>query len=317
MVQFSKWMVFVHFAINWCCNLWCVQTFLYFYASIFLRMKTTICFILVFLAISTRAQLDTIFKLDGEILPITVLEVNEKSVKFTYPGESIPQTISGNTISRIHFRSGRKQEFSSSLNVSRIKGCKDWEKVQISRLESEISGLHKIDMIGAKAKGVTTLSSLAKLQDRAYNKMKIETAMLGGNVAYILEQNTEEAVYGGDNASSKTPGVTVSGLAYTSRKVKGNEIAEGKYNITSIYVLQANEMEMEPRRVNQESVSVQKELIRNENGFQRIKLNISQLNDLKDYTIIYADDKEIVLSGLYSSRQGKKRYYNVYLLKSL
>lgn len=280
-------------------------------------MRIYLGFVLLFLASGWKAQLDTIYKHDGEILPITIMEVQERSVKFTYPGESVPHTISNNTIAKIRFRSGRLQEFSASLNVARLKGCQDWEKVQISRLESEIQGLHKIDLIGAKAKGATTLSSLAKLQDRAYNKIKIETAMLGGNVAYILEQNTEEAVFGNDNGSSKTPGVTLSGLAYTSRKVKENEISGGKYNITSIFVLMANEMEMEQRRVNQEAVNLDKEAIKNENGFQRIKLNISQLDELKDYTIIYADEQEVVLSGLYSSRQGKKRYYNVYLRKAI
>lgn len=280
-------------------------------------MKRIVFCGLLFLAIGLEAQMDTIFKLDGEVLTVNINEVNEKSVRFLYPGENINHSISNNTISRIHYRSGRRQDFASNLNLSRVKGCRDWEKVQISRLESEIIGLQKVDMIGAKAKGATTLSSLAKLQDRAYNKIKIETAMLGGNVAYILEQNTEEAVFGGENSPSKTPGVTLSGLAYTSRKVKDTEISEGRYNITAVYMLQANEMEIEQKQVREESIELSKAQIKNQNGFQKINLHVAQVKQVRDYTIIYADDSELVLSGVYSSRQGKKRYYNIYLKKAL
>lgn len=280
-------------------------------------MKTFLLSALLLAALGLEAQLDTIFKMDGEVLVVNINEVNEKSVRFLYPGESINHSISNNTVARIHFRSGRRQDFSSNLNLSRVKGCMDWEKVQISRLESEILGLQKIGMIGAKAKGATTWSSLAKLQDRAYNKIKIETAMLGGNLAYILEQNTEEAIFGGDEGSSKTPGVTVSGLAYTSRKVKTQEIAEGRYNITAVYMLQANEMEIEQKQAREESIELTRADVKNENGFQKISLHIAQVKQVKDYTIIYADESELVLSGVYSSRQGKKRYYNIYLKKAL
>lgn len=280
-------------------------------------MKPLIVFLCLSFTLHVYSQTDTIFKNDGEVILVNVSEITETAVKFVYPGESFNNSLGKNTIKSIHFKSGRRQEFSSSLNLSRVKGCKDWEKVQVSRLESEIVGLYKIDMIGAKAKGATTLSSLAKLQDRAYNKIKIQTAMLGGNVAYILEQNTEEAIFGGEEGSSKTPGVTLSGLAYTTRKVKETEISEGRYNIAAVYMLQANEMEIEQKQAREESIELSKSHLKNHNGFPRISLHIAQVKHLREYTIIYADDTELVLSGVHSSRQGKKRYYNIYLKKAL
>jgi sporulation protein YlmC with PRC-barrel domain len=279
-------------------------------------MKIHVFFMAFVFVNALKAQTDTIYKMDGEVLLVDILEVNETSVKFLYPQEKATHSVSKNSISKVHYSSGRKQEFSESHNLSILKGCRDWEKVQISRMESEIHGLYKIDMIGAKAKGATTLSSLAKLQDRAYNKVKIETAMLGGNMAYILEQNTEEAIFGGENGPSKTPGVTLSGLAYTSRKVRESEIAGGEYKVTAIYVLQANEMDLQQKRVNVESVNINKERIKSENGFKKLNLHIKQVKKVHDYTIIYSDEKEMVLSGVFSSRQGKKKYFNVYLIKA-
>lgn len=284
-------------------------------------MPSTMKSILVFLGLSFSLQLnsqtDTIFKNDGEVILVNVSEITETAIKFSYPGESFNNSLGKNAVKSIHFKSGRKQDFSADLNISKVKGCQEWNKVQISRIESEVIGLFKIDIIGAKAKGATTWTSLAKLQDRAYNKLKIETAMLGGNVAYILEQNTEEAIYGGENGSTKTPGVTVSGLAYTSKKVYKHEIKEATYNLASIYMLRANEYEIEQLRIGEQSFEITKDEIKDSNGFQKLKLNFRDLKKVTDFTVIYADDKEIILSAVHSTRQGKKTYYNIYLLRKI
>jgi hypothetical protein len=263
-----------------------------------------------------KTQTDTIYKNDGEILYVNITEITESGVKFMYPGENFSNSIVKNSVYKIHYKSGRKQDFSATLNMSLVKGCLDWKKVQISNIQAEVTGLYKIDVIGAKAKGVTEYSSLAKLQDRAYNKIKIETAMLGGNLAYIIEQNTEEAIFGGKDGPSKTPGVTISGLAYSSKKVYKREITEGTYNLASIYALRANEFEIEMENVQPQSFSIEKDEINDSNGFQKLKLNVTSLSKLTEYTVIYADDKELILSAIYMTRQGKKTYYNLYLKKS-
>jgi len=280
-------------------------------------MKTLLLTFVLLSVLQLKSQTDTIFKNDGEIILVNVTEVTETAIKFVYPGETFSNALGKNTVKKIHFKSGRKQDFSSDLNISLVKGCQEWNKVQISRIESEVVGLMKLDIIGAKAKGATTWTSLAKLQDRAYNKLKIETAMLGGNVAYILEQNTEEAIYGGDNGSTKTPGVTVSGLAYTSKKVYKHEIKEARYNLASIYMLRANEYEIERLNVSPQSFEITQDEIKETNGFQKLKLNIGDLKKVTEYTVIYADEKELVLSAMYSTRQGKKTYYNIYLIKKV
>jgi len=273
-----------------------------------------IFFSLLFLcSFTVFSQVDVIYKMNGETLEVKVKEINESSIVFSYPGESFSNTIGKSAVSKIAFSSGRVQEFASSLNVSSVKSCKDWQKVQISNIDSEVKGLSKIDIINAKAKGVTSYSSIVKLQDRVYNKIKTETAMRGGNVAYLIEQNTEDSKTG--FGSSQAPSVTVSGLAYTSKKVFINEIQEGDYTVSEAFELKANEYEMGSIRTSPQKISIEKNSITTDNGFHKIDVSIKAVSDVKKFTIIYAGDKEMVLSGIKSTKKGKKTFYNVILTK--
>lgn len=278
-------------------------------------MKNIISILLLFLSISAFSQSDTLFKMNGERLLVNVTEITGTEIKYTYPNESFSNTITKGTVSEIHFKSGRTQKFASNLNISRTKSCLDWKNVQISKIDSEVQGLQKIDVIGAKAKGATSWSSLGKLQDRTFDKIKIETAMIGGNVAYIIEQNTEEGMTGGKYGSSKAPSVTISGLAYTTKKVYKNDISFGDYKVTRVLVLKTNSYSIDDYKFTPQTISVLEKDIINENGFQKINLDADLLKKVSEYTIIFANDNELVLSGVYSSRNGKNTYYNVLLKK--
>ncbi len=280
-------------------------------------MRKLVLILFLGISFSVYSQVDTLFKMNGEKLLINVTEITESSIKFSYPNESFSNTISKRTVSKIHFKSGRIQEFSSSLNLLETKSCLDWKNVQIVKIESEVQGLQKIDIIGTKAKGMTTISSISKLQNRAFDKIKIKTAMLGGNVAYIMQQNTEDAIYGGKYSSSKLPSVIISGIAYTTKKVFKNEISSGKYNISKIYILRTNSFSINDLFFEEQSMNIEEDKIIEENGFQKIKLNIFSIPKIVKYTFIHADEKEIVLSGVYSKKNGKKNYYNVILTKTI
>jgi len=271
--------------------------------------------LLIFLTVCTLtySQSDTIFKMNGEILPVNVTKITESTIEFVYPGESFTNSINKSSVVEIHFKSGRKQEFSSSLNISRVKSCLDWKTVQVSNISDEVKGLLKIENIGAKAKGNTVASSLAKLQERTYNKLKIETAMLGGNVAYIIDQHTEEGMSGW--GSSKAPSVTVTGLAYTTKKALLKEVKEGKYKTAKAYVLKVNKYSLDDYDIDTQTFDINKTNIYTENGFLKIKLNIKSIPKIKDYTIMYADSSKIILSGIYLSNKSKKTYYNIFLDK--
>ena len=276
-------------------------------------MKKIFFSILFLCSFVVFSQSDVIYKMNGETLEVQVKEINESSIVFSYPGETFSNTIGKSSVSKIIFSSGRVEEFASSLNVASVKSCKDWQKVQISNIDSEVKGLSKIDIINAKAKGVTSYSSIVKLQDRVYNKIKTETAMMGGNVAYLIEQNSEDSRTG--FGSSQAPSVSVSGLAYTSKKVFINEIHEGDYKVSEAFELKANEYEMKSIKVSSQKISIVKSAIATDNGFHKIDVSIKAVSDVKKFTIIYADDKELVLSGIKSTKKGKKTFFNVILTK--
>lgn len=278
-------------------------------------MKKILLFSILLISIECYTQTaDTLFKMNGEIIPVNVAEINESTIKFTYPGEGILNSIGKNSILKIKFSSGRTQEFAPALNLINVNSCLDWKNVQISNIESEVSGLMKIDNLGAKAKGNTTMSSLGKLQSRTYNKLKIETAMLGGNVCYIINQNTEEAISG--YLSSKSPSVTISAVCYTSKKVYEHEINYGEYNVKEIYILQVNRYNIDPLSIKNESFNITNEMIFLENNFPRLKLNSKNIDKVNEFTIIFASESEMILSGVYTSRKGKKTYYNMFLEKN-
>jgi hypothetical protein len=278
-------------------------------------MKKILLFSILLISMGCYSQTnDTIFKMNGEILPVNVTEINESTIKFTHPGETFSNSIGKNSVLKIKFGSGRIQEFAPALNIINVKSCLDWENVQISSIESEINGLMKIDNIGAKAKGNTTMSSLGKLQTRTYNKLKIETAMLGGNVCYIINQNTEEAVSG--YYSSKAPSVTLSAVCYTSKKVYKREINYGEYNLKKIYVLQVNRYNIDPLSIKNESFNITNEMIFLENNFPKLKVNSKNIDNVDHFTIIFASQSEIILSGVYTTKKGKKTYYNMFLEKN-
>lgn len=280
-------------------------------------MKHVIFFLALLLSSTVYGQLDTIFKANGEILPIQIREISESNVKYSYPNESFSISLNKEEISKIHFASGRMQTFSSKFNYEEVHSCLDWKKVQISNIESEIAGLQKISLVGAKAKGMTTLSSTVKLQDRAYKKLKIIAAMQGANVIYVIEQNVEEAIYGGENAPSKTPGVTISGNCYTSHKIHLNEVHSGQYRLLAMYRLQANAYEHEHVITPPETVQIKREHVKTENGSLSLMMNSPAVPKVKNYKIIHADEKHIILSGIHTSKQGKKTYYNLILNRNV
>ncbi|TAJ15737.1 hypothetical protein DMA11_00615 [Marinilabiliaceae bacterium JC017] len=276
-------------------------------------MKQILTLFMVFIAVGAVAQNDTIFKMNGEMLAVKVKEITESSVKFIYPGEDILNTLGKGTINKIHFGSGRKQTFASVTNVQAVKSCEDWQKVQLSKIESEVTGLNKVGNVGAKAKGLTTLSSIGKLQDRAYDKMKMQAAMLGANVIYIIDQNTEESIFGTEYSSSKLPSVTLSGVCYSSKKVFEREIKKGVYRVIKQYELGPNDSNIDEVELPVQFVDISDATMTNKQGVFKVKFRNGKTKKLNEFNVIFADEKELVLSGVYSTRNGKKTYYNIML----
>ena len=172
--------------------------------------KLTYTFSLVILSVTlTFAQdaLDSIFT-NTEVLAVNIKEVTEEAVKFTYPGEEIQNSLNLNSVSKIVFRSGRVQNFSESRSYKQVKNGLDWEYVTVIQTENEVKGLHQLDQVNAKAKAATGWGSVGKMENKAMRKLLIETAMNGGNVVYLTQQNSST------RTQRSTSSSVVGGVAY-------------------------------------------------------------------------------------------------------
>ena len=76
--------------------------------------KIILLLIFVWLVLGVNAQNDTIYFSDGKIEGCTVSKITDKTVEYSYPGESLINEVKKSTISQIKFASGRTQIFEST-----------------------------------------------------------------------------------------------------------------------------------------------------------------------------------------------------------
>lgn len=143
--------------------------------------KLLIIFSLLFAVTpSLYAQRDTIFFVIQPKVACFVKEVDPDVIVYTYPGETVINTVYRNTVQKIKFRNGRVQIFSKAKNYLNVNGINDYDNVAITSDESDLLGLDKIGTVSSKLSGGN---------DKIYKRLKIQAAMLGANVIYIHDQS--------------------------------------------------------------------------------------------------------------------------------
>ncbi len=161
--------------------------------------------LLLFVAISIIAySQDIIVTHKGETIKCKVTEVADKSIKFKYAGEELVNSLSKNVVRDITFENGRVQHISDKIVIN---GEDDWEKVQITNLESDVEGLTKYGELDAKKNGGSIYSNVGKLQKKAIDKLKKQAASNGCHIILMLSTTGNKAYYAGAQASA-------SGVAY-------------------------------------------------------------------------------------------------------
>lgn len=102
-----------------------------------MKIKITLIIFLSFFL--CNAQNDTIF-LNNKKIICSVNEITTDAVKFTYPNETLTNSIYKNTIQSISFSSGRIQKFNESTSYKSVDNVSDFDNVSITRVEGEIKG---------------------------------------------------------------------------------------------------------------------------------------------------------------------------------
>lgn len=156
-----------------------------------------------------QEKLDSIYT-TSEVLAVHVKEVTNEKVQFVYPEEEVVNTMEVGSIVKIVFKSGRTQTFSEVSSFRGVKNGLDWEYVTVIQNDRELKGLYQLDQVNAKAKAATGWGSVGKMENRAKRKLLIETAMNGGNVVFLTQQNSST------RSQKSTSSSVLGGVAYGS-----------------------------------------------------------------------------------------------------
>jgi hypothetical protein len=281
-------------------------------------MKTTICFTLFILSVysncfSQTILLDSIFTSEGLILA-NVKSVEPDVVNYAYPNEEVVTSIYKNTIQKIRFKSGRIQMFTEAFALKSVNSAYDFDNVSVTGLEGETKGLVKLDEVFTKAVGTTVFSNITQVKERAFKKMKIQAAMLGGNLLYMLNQSTVGNQVGGRYQSGKATETILSGVVYTNILPKLYDvkkfIGDKKYLQSYVYIsIGQNSIEID--NVNEVMPVFELGSIYEDRGFVYINARAKSI-DNQIFRVSFADKDKIGIVW-----KDGKRIYNVYFNSEL
>ncbi len=140
------------------------------------------------------AQVDKIFKHNGETVQGKVVKLEEYTVIFKYDGEDAENTLSKYAIEKIVYgKSGRVEDVTEKIIVT---GEADWEKVVILEDKAYISGLKKGEEVRGKT-GLINYHTGNTGDKKAEKKLKMAAAAAG--CPFILQTADKSTVGASSN----------------------------------------------------------------------------------------------------------------------
>jgi hypothetical protein len=273
-------------------------------------MKNLILLFALFLSslsLSAQTKSDKLYLID-EMKEVIVEEVGNNTIKYRHLNENTSYVISKHQVKRIEFASGREEIFESPFKP--VISANDFENVFITYLPQDIEGLHFRGEVYSKAAGVTALSSINNVKNRAVKKIKIEAAMLGANVIFVGNTFQRGNQFGNEYTPPNSTMTTLSGTAYSTEKRDMSslldEVKKYRYHLYQIDHLNRNDWDHQrespaytDREGNMLLLTFDEAFIRDGELFVKIKGIRTRNQELK---IIRADEKSITLM----ERDGKR-----------
>lgn len=151
----------------------------------------------------TAVPHDTIFKLNGSVMPVDVTTVTPTYVSFIFPGKTEEYTIERKEVHKIVYKTGKID----ILNKAAFELLDDsmWEAVWITEDKKEVGDLYMLGEIEARSPSSARSPSAAK--KGAIIKLKKKAANLKGTLILVTRKETSGG-YG------EYPGYYIKGLAY-------------------------------------------------------------------------------------------------------
>ncbi len=146
---------------------------------------------------------DTIFKLNGSVIPVDITTVTTANVSFIFPGKPDEYTIERKEVHKIVYKSGK----TDILNTPAFELLDDssWEAVWITEDKLEIRDLYVLGEIEARSPSSARSPSAAK--KGAIIKLKKKAANLKGTLILVIRKESTGG-YG------EYPGYYIKGIAY-------------------------------------------------------------------------------------------------------
>ena len=171
-------------------------------------MKNFLLLAVAFLGFAANAQVDKIYKHNGETVDGKVIKLEEYTIVFKYDGEDAENTLSKYAVEKIVYgKSGRVEEVTEKIVV---KTEEDWEKVVILEDKAYIAGLKKGDEVRGKT-GLINYHTGNTGDKKAEKKLKMAAAAMG--CPFIL-QTADKSTVGANSNSLGGSQVIKKGIGY-------------------------------------------------------------------------------------------------------
>lgn len=272
-------------------------------------MKKKLFSVLIAVTIYTfcYSQTDTIFTNNQKISCI-IKEITTESVKYSYINEDMINSIYKNAVQKIIFKNGRVQTFAETTSYKKITDLSEFENVTITQVENEVKGLFKVGDVSSKAKGTTELSNQERVKKRAYRKLKIQAAIMGANIVYIINQRSEGNKEGGLFESSTTSETSLTGVAYTNQLPNFDDFKllirnKKKFNAVFKYSLYSSSSDIKEKSILCDFII---QNITNENGLILIKGVLDNDEKYTNFRVVSFDN-----SKFHIFYQDKNTVYNI------
>jgi hypothetical protein len=160
----------------------------------------------------SQAALDTIFKIEGKVLPVDVVKVTSQYVSFIVPGSDETYTIERKEVQKIIYKNGRVEEFNKP--VFELVDDYSWEAVWLTEDKKEVTELYRRGKISAESPASSRSPKAAK--KNAVIRLQKKAAAMKGTVVLVTKKQTTGG-YG------EYPGYYIEGIVYGPEPLSENE----------------------------------------------------------------------------------------------
>ena len=175
-------------------------------------MKKTLFFAVILSVISTATALgqnskmvalDTIFKVEGKVMPVDVTSITSKYVSFTVPGSGDVYTIDRKEVHKIIYKNGKVEEYNKPIFIEIDENA--YKAVWLTDDEKDVAGMYKRQSIKAESPSSSRSPKAAKKNATIVAQKR--AAALKGQVIHVTKRQATGG-YG------DFPGYIIEGMVY-------------------------------------------------------------------------------------------------------